>query len=149
MKCWIGKEQEGRKKGAKTLFVRALWVSDMTLYWLKNECLNRKVNRLYFGAGRWPLLFMSKRLRDVFPRDEYELVLECPVWQLRWCNLSKDFTRIVCSLRTRKALRPFILVPKIDTYEMVAMYDAGAPSINSLSSLKRGLYENEDFLIKK
>lgn len=149
MKCWIGKEQEGRKRGIITLFVRALWVSDTTLYWLKNECVKRGINRLYFGAGRWPLLFFSKRLREVFPKEEYALVLECPVWQLRWCNFSTNFTKIVYSLRTRKKLSPFILVPKIDTYDLVAMYDAGVPSLNPLSTLKKGLYEGEDILIKK
>jgi len=143
MRLWAGIEREGAQTGVKTLFVESNRVGRADLTIIRSEAKKRNISRIYFGAGKIDVKFISKDWVKVF--KGFEVVVETTLQSLCYLHFRSEFKSII--LRNDILLSNYKnIVPKIDNGKQVTLYYDGVT--NDISSVKDGMYKDTDEIIE-
>ena len=146
MRLWIGKEQEGIKKGTTTLFVDATSINFGQEKVIEQYLRKHKVSRVYLGAGKNDLLDFSTTLLDSTLKG-FEIVVECTLKKSSiWIPFLNRIDELIVRIDNETIdARCEKIVLKIDNGSTVGLfYDR---VINSIDTVKNGMYANDDKLV--
>lgn len=142
MRMWIGKEREGKKKGAETLFVASMWLDADSLRKVCSVAKEHSISRIYIGAGKVDVVELSKEWVNIL--QGFQVVAETTAENVRSLCFTEKFDEII--IRTDLSLTSLKNVTsKIDNGEKVFMYYEYVE--NSLSTVKNGYYTDTDILV--
>lgn len=143
MRAWVGIEREGAQKGVKTLFIESNRISRTDLPLIRSAARQRSISRIYLGAGKIDVKFISKDWVKKF--KDFEVVVETTARNLNFLHFREQFSAIV--LRTDIEMSNYKnVVPKIDNGEKVTLYYHGV--MNSINTVTDGMYADTDKIIE-
>lgn len=133
MKIWLGKEEEGKEKGAITLFVKARVITRVKAIVIYNLYTKHRPEYIYLGAGEKDVLFIS---RNAFAELPGKIKIETS--RLTGWIYAFNFYQIIIRKKCKKIGN---ILPKIRDSKNARIFYGFFE--NSIEDVKNGLYKDD------